>query len=89
MSAYQTPAHRKTAAEKRDDEAWEQLFQKTIEAIHLFGERPDLLSGFVNALKTGECSPPPEPLDPRLEARRDLRGAVAGLGRATARQRRA
>jgi len=33
-------AQRKAIAEKLDnDEKWEQLFQKTIEAIELFGER--------------------------------------------------
>jgi hypothetical protein len=57
-------AQRKTIAEKLvDDEKWEQLFQKTIEAIDLFGERPDSLSGFVKALRTGEFPKPQRPLD--------------------------
>lgn len=69
-------AHGKTIAEKLDDERWEQLFQKTIEAIDLFGERPDLLSGFVNALKTG-----------KFPASR--RATVAGASRTAPRQHRA
>jgi hypothetical protein len=78
--------HGKAIAEKLDDERWEQLFQKTIEAIELFGERPDLLSGFVNALRTGEFRTPQRPPDP--DRRRDVRAAVMGLSRAAARQRR-
>jgi hypothetical protein len=42
------------AAENGNDEKWEQLFQKTTEAIRLFGERPDLLRAFVDALNGGD-----------------------------------
>ena len=66
-------ARGKTIAEKLDDEQWEQLFQKTIEALHLFGERPDSLSGFANALRTGEFPVPKGP--PVLDPRRDVRAA--------------
>jgi hypothetical protein len=45
------PAQRTTIFEATEDAKWEELFQKTIEAIDLFGERPDLLKGFVDALK--------------------------------------
>ena len=45
------PAQRTTILEATEDAKWEELFQKTVEAIDLFGERPDLLKGFVDALK--------------------------------------
>ena len=64
----------KTIAEKLDDEKWEELFQKTIEAIELFGERPDLLRGFVNALQTGEFRTPQRPSDLGPPARHPGRG---------------
>jgi hypothetical protein len=79
-------AQRKTIAERLDDEKWEQLFQQTIEAIDLFGERPDLLSGFVNALTTGEFA---RPHDLRPDRRSDERAAMTGESRTLARRRRA
>jgi hypothetical protein len=81
-------AQRKTIAEKLDnDEKWEQLFRKTIEAIDLFGERPDLLSGFVNALRTGEFLRPPRPVD--QQGRRDELPAMTAEIRTLSHQRRA
>jgi hypothetical protein len=72
-------AQRRTIAEQPDqDEKWEQLFEKTIEAIQLFGERPDLLSGFVNALQTGEFPRPQRPFDPGAQRRSNERAAMAG-----------
>jgi hypothetical protein len=78
----------RTIAEKLDnDEKWEQLFRKTIEAIDLFGERPDSLSGFVNALRTGEF---PRPLRPvGQQGRRDERPAMSADIRTLSHQRRA
>jgi hypothetical protein len=81
-------AERKTIAEKPDDdEKWEQLFQKTIEAIDLFGERPDSLSGFVNALRTREFPRAQRPLELRPEQRTDDRAATTGEVRTFPRQR--
>ena len=81
-------AQRKANAEKLDnDEKWEQLFQKTIEAIELFGERPDLLNGFVNALRTGEFPRPQRPFDPRPERRSHERAAMTGEIRTLPRRR--
>jgi len=83
-------AQRKTIPGKPDhDEKWEQLFQKTIEAIDLFGERPDLLSSFVNALRTGEFPSPHNPLDLRPEGRSRERPAITRQIRTFPRQRRA
>jgi hypothetical protein len=79
---------RKTIAEKlENDEKWEQLFQKTIEAIDLFGERPDLFSGFVNALC--EFPGPQRPFDLRPDQRSDEQAAMTRESRTVARQRRA
>jgi hypothetical protein len=83
-------AQRRTIADQLDnDEKWEQLFEKTIEAIQLFGERPDLLSGFVNALQTGEFPRPQRPFD-LSDRRSDGQAAMTGESRTLPpRQRRA
>jgi hypothetical protein len=81
------PAQRKSIFERTNDEKWEQLFQKTTEAIRLFGERPDLLRGFVDALKTGEFFGERPPPNVPLELPRDEPRGLAGLGRPPQRPR--
>jgi hypothetical protein len=89
LMTIQRAAQRKTIADRQNDEKWEELFQQTIEAIHLFGERPDdLLSGFVNALRTGEFARP-RPLDPCSDHRSDERAATGGASRTPVRRYRA
>jgi hypothetical protein len=84
-------AQRQTIAAKPDnDEKWEQLFQKTIEAIDLFGERPNSLSGFVNTLRTGEFPRPNDlPSDLGADRRGNEQAATTGEIRTLPRQRRA
>ena len=66
---------------KMTDEELEQLFQKTTEAIHLFGEKPDALRRFVDALKKGNFSEARTSLNASLDRRREEDRAVTDLGR--------
>jgi hypothetical protein len=79
---------RKIPGKPDNDEKWERLFQKTIESIELFSERPDLLSAFVNALRTGEFPRPQRPFDTRSERRSDDRDTITGEIRTFPRRRR-
>jgi hypothetical protein len=48
---FSMPARQGNIFANTEDAKWEELFQKTIEAIELFDGRPDLLRGFVDAIK--------------------------------------
>jgi hypothetical protein len=85
------PARRTPIFEATEDDKWEQLFQKAIEAIDLFGERPppDLLSGFVDALKARDFAGQRRSLNTSADLRGEEPRAAAGLGQTALRQRKA
>jgi hypothetical protein len=59
-----------------------ELFQKATEAMRSFGENPDALHGFVNALKKGNFSEARMSLDASLGGQREEDHAAADPSRA-------
>jgi hypothetical protein len=59
----------------------DQLFTKVSEALRLFGEKPEVLRGFLESIKTGNVSQARGSLNASLDRRREEGGTAAGPSR--------
>jgi hypothetical protein len=59
----------------------DQLFTKASEALRLFSEKPEVLRGFLESIKTGNFSQARGSLNASLDRRREEGGAAAGPSR--------